>query len=123
MLQDRQPHFGCVTLNKIQRRPAPRLASTFIDSLHKTTDSMTREETLKGIAALPSEEGICGLIEVQQELSSVCLHFSLAIEAYYGECPDTETATSEFYDRCKALDGMINNWLGSMLCGHFSVIR
>lgn len=84
---------------------------------------MTREETLKGIAALSSEEGICGLIEVQQELSSVCLNFAIAIEDYYGECPNTETATSEFCDRCKALDEMVNEWLGSMLAAHFSATR
>lgn len=84
---------------------------------------MTREETLKGIAALPSEEGICGLIEVQQELSSVCLHFVQAIKAYYGECPKTETAASEFCDKCKALNGMVNDWLGTMLNAHFAILR
>ncbi len=84
---------------------------------------MTREETLKGIADLQNEEAVCSLIEVQQELSLVRLPFSQAIEAFYGESTSTETAITKFYDLSKSLDGMINDWLGSMLFSHFSMIR
>ena len=81
------------------------------------------EETWKGIEALSSEAGICGLIEVQQELSSLCLHFENAIMDFYGENSDTDNAISEFYDKSKAMDGMITEWLGTMLYAHFAVTR
>ena len=81
---------------------------------------MTRKETLEGIASLANEKEICGLIEVQQELSEICLHFTQAIENYYGECPNTDTAARAFYDKCVALNRMVNEWLGTMLHAHFS---
>ena len=85
---------------------------------------MTREETLKGIAALSGNESILKLIEVQQELSCVCCHFAEALEDYYGERQQgPQEAIQNFYDKSKEMDSIINAWLGEILYCHFSEIR
>ena len=82
---------------------------------------MTREETLKGVNALSSNEALLLLLEAQQHLSWVGCNFSEALESNYGEKDEeSQKSIKQIYSLMTEIDEILSRWLYVLLGLHFS---